>query len=288
MATHLCHFVSITKPILSPIAMDDIHSVIFTTPLVFSKSAEERNTHLSALVDLASQTSHSVPFKFPVLLLLLYLMRSHDLMSSGTFLYIYQNLLPQLVHPSDPLTTSRILQLLLPVVQGGHASQLRDTTMASVAFRVLVKVFERQPRVWQELKRVLANWVLHRKSAHRAPDTKAAIQMEIAVLSSMAQLCKEHANECAQDLLPMLMTLLQTCNCLSVSSLCYIMDAICACIRAGLVEPRPIWVVAINYVAAYAVEQAQLTHVHLLWQRLCDFFSIVGDMNEGMRGKLCT
>lgn len=255
------------------------HSLLFTTPYVFNNEVAIRHKSMNRLSALSSTSTDMHSFKFPVFMLLLYLMRSHNAIAGDTFLYIYHTVFPSLVDLNDPVTTSKILQVILPMVQGTFQIQARDSTMAAIGFKVLVKMFERQPRVWHELKRVIANWILHRKSATR-PEEKGAVQMELAVLTSMRDLCKHHSRQTAQDLLPMAISLLQTCTNLNIASLAVIVQIMNACIRAELAEPRSLWTVAISYIAVFAKELPVHQSI-VLWQSLCDFFSIVGDRDEG-------
>ncbi|KAI8144316.1 hypothetical protein BJV82DRAFT_668139 [Fennellomyces sp. T-0311] len=237
-------------------SVSHIHALMFTAPYVFHTNTNIRHSNLKRLADLSSVTTGTYSFKFSVFLLTLYLMRSKDIMTSETFLFIYHTVIPTLVDVNDPTTTAKILQTVLPMIQGSHSSQARGTAMAAVGFKTLVSIFERQPRVWHEVKRAMANWILHRKSTLR-PDDKLAIQMELAVLTSMRDLCKTRPRTCAQDILPM----------------------VSRCFTAGLAEPRSMWNVAISYIAAFAMEREQDMMV-VLWTKMCDFFAIVGDVDE--------
>lgn len=255
-------------------------ALLFNTPLALSNDVTIRHQHLSRLAQIAySPCSSTHSFRFPVFLLLLFLMRSHDKTSTESLIFIFHHILPSLVDPNDPTITSKILQLILPMIRGSQTS--RDTVMSSIAFKVLVKLYERQPRIWQELKKVLANWTVHRKSMTNV-NKEGVIRMELAVLSSMRDLCRTRARECAQDILPMLISLLQTCTNISDASITLIVQAISACVRAGLAEPRSIWTVAVAYIADYAL-QCDVDKVALLWKSLCEFFEIVGDKDEGKK-----
>ncbi|KAI9244031.1 hypothetical protein BDA99DRAFT_544199 [Phascolomyces articulosus] len=266
-----------TTPISS---VSHIHTLIFTTPHVFSNNTSTRHSSLDRITQLSSINTGQHSFKFPVFLLIMYLMRSKDIMTSETFLHTYQMVIPSLVDTNDPITTTKILQTVLPMIHGGYGSnkQGRDTIMAAIGFKTLVKIYEQQPRVWHEVKKAMANWILHRKSTMRSDDT-LSIQMELAILTSMRDLCTDHPRTCAQDILPMAISLLQSCNDLNVASLALIVSIMCACVNAGLAEPRSLWNVSISYIASFAMEHPQKEMV-TLWTKICDFFAIVGDANE--------
>ncbi|KAL0087967.1 hypothetical protein J3Q64DRAFT_1735427 [Phycomyces blakesleeanus] len=183
--------------------------------------------------------------------------------------------------------TSKILQITLAIIYGqnttlGGMQSSRETTMASVGIKTLEKIYERQPRVWQELKRVLSDWVIRRKSItgfSRKNASLATLQMELSVLTTMRDLCISKPRECAPTILPMVISLLQSCQDLSITTLTIIVQTICACIRAGMAEPRSVWNVAMRYIAKYAMEN-DIDKVQLLHEAICDFFSIVGDKDE--------
>ncbi|KAG2222843.1 hypothetical protein INT45_000458 [Circinella minor] len=261
-------------------SVTQINSLLFTTPNVFSSNASTRHSNLDQLARLSSITAGTYSFKFPVFLLVLYLMRSTEIMTTETFLYIYHTVIPSLIDINDPISTAKVLQTVLPMIQGGYTSQHQNNTtvMAAIGFKTLIKIYEHQPRVWHEVKKAMANWILHRKSTLRSDDI-LAIQMELAVLTSMRDLCVHHPRACAQDILPMVVSLLQSCTDLNIASIALIVDIMCVCINAGLVEPRSLWNVSISYIASFAMEHSQ-NQMIVLWEKICSFFAIVGDGNE--------
>jgi len=191
--------------------------------------------------------------------------------------HLFKDVVPLLTDPNDPTITSKVLQVVLSSISSGD-------TMASLGVKALAHTHQRQPRVWQELKKVLAEWVLRRKSGtvRRKVDLTVSgpIKLELAVLTTMRDVCKTKPRECAPDVLPMVMSLLQTCQDLSMASLSILMTTINHCIKAGLVEPRSIWNIAVVYLAQFAVDQGTQKSA-LLVQELCKFYSIAGSRNDG-------
>ncbi|KAI8393852.1 uncharacterized protein BYT42DRAFT_552475 [Radiomyces spectabilis] len=262
--------------------VSQLHVLLYSTPFVFHADASVRNSYLSHLVRTASLIS-APSRKFPLLMLLMYLMRQ-PVSSIDTLLHILHQSIPDLVDVNDPITTSKALQVTLSIVQGAHAMKglqtVRETTLASIGVKVLTKIYMRQPRVWQELKKLLSDWVLRRKSSKGKTWNKlGGIQMEIAMLTIMRDLCRLRPTECAQDILPMVVSILQTCEDLSIASLSLLMETMCACIEAGMAETRSMWTVAIMYIAQYAMDMDNAVS-SLLIQKLCDFFALVGDKDE--------
>ncbi|KAF7724710.1 hypothetical protein EC973_000818 [Apophysomyces ossiformis] len=248
-----------------------IHRLLFCIPSMFSSDTSVRHASLSQVTELVSFLE-GTSYKFPTLLLLLHLMR-HSVTTSDTLLYILHHVFPPLIDRNDPTTTSKVLQIVLSMISG-------DTAMSNLGVKVLMKIHDRHPRVWPELKKVLADWVLRRKSATaRYSIEPLALQVELTMLTTMRDLCRQRPRECAQDVLPMLLSILQTCQDLSIASLAIIVQAVCACVTAGMAEPRSIWIVAIQYIAQHAMVMDSNVSPVLL-QRLCDFFVIVGDKDE--------
>jgi hypothetical protein len=188
--------------------------------------------------------------------------------------------LPSLVQANDPTTTSKVLSIALSIING--ASQ--NGTMASVGVTMLAIIYQHQPRVWQELKKVLTDWILRRKSRtfRRRIDLSetGTIKLELAVLTTMRDLCKTRPRECAPDILPMVMSLLQTCQDLSMASLSVLVETISHCTESGLVEPRSIWTIAVRYIADFAMNNG-IRQSKLVIKQLCKFFGIAGKNEDG-------
>ncbi|KAL9552159.1 hypothetical protein MBANPS3_003915 [Mucor bainieri] len=253
-------------------------NILFSTPYAYDADVDTQCLVLSRITELCSSPLRSEKqslCKFPMLLFLLRVLRaSFD--EPRLVAHLFKDVMPMLADPSDPTLTSKVLQVILSSISSGD-------TMASLGVKALAHTHQRQPRVWQELKRVFAEWVLRRKSGtvRRKVDlsVRGPIQLELAVLTTMRDVCKTRPRECAPDVLPMVMSLLQTCQDLSMASLSVLMATINHCVTAGLVEPRSIWNIAVVYLAQFAVDQG--THKSaLLVQALCAFYSIAGARND--------
>ncbi|CEP18089.1 hypothetical protein [Parasitella parasitica] len=250
-----------------------ILNMLFSTPHVYSPDLDTQCTVYSRITELSSQLEKSC--KFPMLLFLLRMLRaSFD--EPRLVTRLFKDVIPTLADPNDPTITSKVLQVILSSISSGD-------TMASLGVKALAHTHQRQPRVWQELKRVFAEWVLRRKSGtvRRKIDLSISgpIKLELAILTTMRDVCKTRPRECAPDVLPMVMSLLQTCQDLSMASLSILMASINHCINAGLVEPRSMWNVAVVYLAQFALDQGTQKS-SLLVQELCKFYSIAGSRND--------
>ncbi|RUS18364.1 hypothetical protein BC937DRAFT_88842 [Endogone sp. FLAS-F59071] len=260
---------------------------LFTTPFLLHPSIATRHTSAAHLIDLAIPAP-ATP-RFPLLLLFLHLLR-HT--SSETRSHILLVSLPALVHPSDPVTTSRVLRIAATLVEGTHETKetrftpgrvppYRDTRLAAVGVRMMLEVYKRQPRAWKQLRHVVGEWVKRRKAVAAVKGGREGgggirLEVEIAVLATVRDLCVFKPQETAEDLLPFLAALLKSAPGLHPASLCLIVDAVIACVRAEVVDPRAVWNVLLSHVADYAVE---VGNVELL-TRLCDFYGLVADKDE--------
>lgn len=253
---------------------DSTLALLFTTPFVFSDDQVACASY-SRIAQLTCMIQPS--YKFPALLFFLRGLR----VSSGNPLlvtHLLKDVIPSLVDVNDPVITSKVLQVVLTSI-GGH-----DSVMSSLGVKALGRTFELQPRVWQELKKVFAEWVLRRKSGtvRRKIDlTKTGpIKMELAILTTMRDVCKSKPRECAPDILPMVISLLQTCQDLSMASLSIMVDIVTSCVENGLVESRSIWNICVVYLAQFALEQ-DVDKSLLLTKQLCRFYSVAGMKNDG-------
>lgn len=254
--------------------------MLFSTPHVYDSDINTQCIVYTRLTELALQLGTSC--KFPMLLFLLRMLRaSFD--EPRLVTHLFKDVIPLLAHPNDPTVTSKVLQVILSAISSGD-------TMASLGVKALAHTHQRQPRVWQELKKVFAEWVLRRKSGtvRRKIDLSVSgpIKLELAVLTTMRDVCKAKPRECAADVLPMVMSLLQTCQDLSMASLSILMATINHCIQAGLVEPRSVWNIAVVYLAQFATSQGTQKSA-LLVQELCKFYSIAGSRNDSKHLFVC-
>lgn len=281
----ICHLEYIYTEEESPI-LDETYShapdsvltltLLFSTPFVFSQDEESSVYSRMAEISCLLETC----YKFP--LLLFFLRRLHA-SSENAFIvtHILKDVIPTLVDVNDPVITSKVLQVILTSI---NHSGSPDSSMASLGIKALEHTHELQPRVWQELKKVFAEWVLRRKSGtvrRRIDLTKTGpIKMELTVLTTMRNVCKSRTRECAPDILPMVISLLQTCRDLSMASLSIMVDIINTCVQAVLVESRSIWNIAVVYLAQFSLDQG-VTRSILLVKQLCRFYSIAGKKDDG-------
>lgn len=246
-------------------------NLIFCAPFVHSDNQDIQRR----IYDHMAETADS--YKFPVFLFFLRSLRSNS-DNPAIVARIFKQAIPRLASQEDPIMTSKILQVILSAISSGASS-----SMACLGVQALLQTYMLQPRIWQELKRVFTEWILRRKSVtlRRRIDLSntAPIKMELAILTSMRTVCKWRSRQCAPDVLPMVISLLQSCQDLSMASLSIITTIINDCVRFGFVEARSVWNIAVVYLAQYAFDQG-IKKSSLLVEQLCEFYSIAGAKSD--------
>lgn len=279
LATYILSFYSNSALDISAKNLSDTSKaldLLFITPYTLCNDTAIQCKALTDLSELSS--AYGTGCKFPALLYLLHVIR-HSLAKPDVLLHIFYHALPRLADINDPVITGKVLQIVTSIIH-------TDSSLAGLGVRSLAAICNRQPRVWQELKKVFADWILRRKTRtlRRKIDLglKGPIQLELAILTTMRDLCKSKPRECAPDVLPMAISLLQACQDLSMASLSLIMDIICTCVDIGFVEPRSIWSIVVVYLAQFSLD-AGIERSLLLIKQLCRFYALAGDKDEGKK-----
>jgi hypothetical protein len=163
------------------------------TPLLFDVAAENPTRNLDEFVRLVTIPNPSSK-KFPAFLLLLHVLRQSCDRPDYTN-HILQSSMPALVHPNDPLLTSKVLKIATSLIQGrtpkhrGIFQRDSMTSLTSVGIRMLLTIYKKQPRVWQYLKAVIIDWINFRKASardySRRPITISEHETEMAILSTV-------------------------------------------------------------------------------------------------------
>ncbi|KAI8375120.1 hypothetical protein BD560DRAFT_422676 [Blakeslea trispora] len=246
--------------------LEQTFHLLFSFPFIFDEDMDHQCQVYTTMVHLSGD------YKFPLFLFLLrQLQSSHH---PRLITHLLGDVLLQLADTDDPIMTTKVLQVLLSAIPSDASS-----AMASLAVRALGRLYQRQPRVWQELKRVFSEWILRRKSSstvRRKGVDREAIQMELAILTTMRDVCRFRPHQCAPDILPMAVSLLQSCSDLSMASLSILMNIINQSVQAGLAEPRSIWQIAVVYLAMFAAEQGAV----VLLKEVCQFYALAGARDD--------
>jgi hypothetical protein len=163
------------------------------TPLLFDVAAENPTRNLDEFVRLVTIPNPSSK-KFPAFLLLLHVLRQSCDRPDYTN-HILQSSMPALVHPNDPLLTSKVLKIATSLIQGrtpkhrGIFQRDSMTSLTSVGIRMLLTIYKKQPRVWQYLKAVIIDWINFRKASardySRRPITISEHETEMVILSTV-------------------------------------------------------------------------------------------------------
>ncbi|KAF9937204.1 hypothetical protein BGZ67_001546 [Mortierella alpina] len=195
-------------------------------------------------------------------------------------LQLLQEAIPSLVSSKDETVTAKILRTILTLIHGvpnaPTGAKIKSTHMGAVGVRILFLIWKRQPRVWKTLRHVIHEWVDGRPRLFKTPvKGDPEYDMEVAILTTIRDICALDAAGYAEVLIPFLASLLGSVE-LYASSICTIIETMNLTVEANVVEPRAAWNVLLCHVAEHAMKTR---HPGLL-QEMCVFYGIVGSRSE--------
>ncbi|ORX59483.1 hypothetical protein DM01DRAFT_1405036 [Hesseltinella vesiculosa] len=257
----------------------DLATLLMSVPGIFSHDHATAVHATQAVVCQANQ--HQPSPKWPVLLILMYLIRQPDL-SSKRLLPTLMDAVPALAHPNDPVITTKTLQLTLTMIQYQPQQLSRASTTSKalphLGINTLTRLFDHQPRIWQELRKILADWVLRQTSKYTSP-SPGDLQADVAILTTMRHLCQRHADLCASDILPMIIAWLQSARYVHPATLSLAVQIMMDCVAAGLAEPRSLWLVSVSHLATLA-QNLPNQNASLLIRRLCEWMGLAAEKTK--------
>ncbi|CAI2165552.1 14383_t:CDS:10 [Funneliformis geosporum] len=265
-------------PLSDVFRIDDVKSPffpLFHIPYLFHK---KENVQIQALNEIISIINDNISLaqsqKFPIFLLILFILRNDDL--SSIHPHILHQSLPSLISPKDPIITAKVLKITMSLVQVD-----RETRLKAVGIRVLYKLWERQRRCWKSLRFILGEWVKNRKLNNSRiinDDVKGErFEVEVAALTTIRDICKSKARDYAEEVIPFMSSLLQSVI-LHPNSLCLIIESLNLCVEAKVIDSRAVWTVLMSYVAD-AIMQSKHLNVRLI-ARLCQFYRLVAQNED--------
>ncbi|CAG8528124.1 16440_t:CDS:10 [Funneliformis mosseae] len=265
-------------PLSDVFRIDDLKSPffpLFHIPYLFHN---KEYVQIQALNDIISIINDNISLaqsqKFPIFLLILFILRNDDL--SSIHPYILHQSLPSLISPKDPIITAKVLKITMSLVQVD-----RDTRLKAVGIRVLYKLWERQRRCWKSLRFILGEWVKNRKLNHSRINIEEVkgerFEVEVAALTTIRDICKSKARDYAEEVIPFMSSLLQS-TILHPNSLCLIIESLNLCVEATVIDSRAVWTVLMSYVAD-AIMQSKHLNVKLI-ARLCQFYRLVAQNED--------
>ncbi|GJJ76671.1 hypothetical protein EMPS_09030 [Entomortierella parvispora] len=245
-------------------------SLIYTTAM-FHPDEERRIQAITQLAEV--EDGHLV-----TLVLFLYVLRVDS--SPQVKLHLLQEAIPMLVTSKDEMVTARVLRTILTLINGvpnaPSGAKIMNTHMGAVGVRILFLIWKRQPRVWKTLRHVIHSWAESRPRLIKTPmKGDPEYDMEVAVLTTIRDICAYDATGYAEVLIPFLATLLGSVA-LYASSICIIIETMNLTVEANVVEPRAAWNVLLCHVAEHAMN---IGHPGMI-REMCRFYSIVGSRSE--------
>ncbi|KAG0369948.1 hypothetical protein BGZ54_008343 [Gamsiella multidivaricata] len=195
-------------------------------------------------------------------------------------LHLLQDAIPSLVTSKDEIVAAKVLRTILTLINGvpnaPSGSKFVNSHMGAVGVRVLFLIWKRQPRVWKTLRHVIHGWVENRPRLLKTPvKGQPEYEMEVAVLTTIRDICAFDAAGYAEVLIPFLANLLGSAE-LYASSICTIIETMNLIVDANVVEPRAAWNVLLCHVAEHAMKTG---HPGML-REMCVFYGIVGSRSE--------
>ncbi|KAF9113238.1 hypothetical protein BGX27_001985 [Mortierella sp. AM989] len=225
-----------------------LSSLIFTTFMFHP----EENKRIDAITRQAQVEDGCLV----TLVLFIYLLRVDP--SPLVKLHLLQEAIPSLVTSSDEVVTAKILRTILTLINGipnaPSNSKFVNSHMGAVGIRILFLIWKRQPRVWKTLRHVIHGWIESRPRFFKTPlKGEPEYDMEVAVLTTIRDICAFDAAGYADVLIPFLANLLGSVE-LYASSICTIVETMNLTVEANVVEPRAAWNVLLCHVAEHAMK----------------------------------
>ncbi|KAF9429001.1 hypothetical protein BGZ94_000182 [Podila epigama] len=209
-----------------------LSSLILTT-LMFHPHEE---TRIKAITDQAQMKDGQLV----TLVLFIYLLREDP--SPTVKLHLLQEAIPMLVTSKDEVVTAKVLRTILTLINGvpnaPPGSKIASSHMGAIGVRILFLIWKRQPRVWKTLRHVIHEWVENRPRLLKTPQKgEPEYDMEVAILTTIRDICAHDAAGYAEVLIPFLASLLRSVE-LYASSICIIVETMNLTVEANVVEPR--------------------------------------------------
>ncbi|KAF9436913.1 hypothetical protein BGZ76_002577 [Entomortierella beljakovae] len=232
----------------------------------------------SLRIDAITQQAQVHDGRLVTLVLFIYLLRVDP--SPYVKLHLLQEAIPSLVTSNDEVVTGRILRTILTLINGipnaPSGSKFLNSHMGAVGVRILFLIWKRQPRIWKTLRHVIHGWVENRPRLFKTPvKGEPEYDMEVAILTTIRDICAHDAAGYAEVLIPFLTNLLESVE-LYASSVCTIIETMNLIIEANVVDPRAAWNIILCHVAEYAMKTS---HPGMI-QEMCVFYGIVGSRSE--------
>ncbi|KAG0098675.1 hypothetical protein BGZ93_010725 [Podila epicladia] len=250
---------------------DGILSSLTLTTFMFHP---DENKRITAITEQAQVEDG----RLVTLVLFIYLLRVDT--SAIVKLHLLQEAIPSLVTSKDEIVTAKVLRTILTLINGvpnaPTGSKIASSHMGAVGVRILFLIWKRQPRVWKTLRHVIHEWVQNRPRLFKTPlKGEPEYDMEVAVLTTIRDICAYDAAGYADVLIPFLASLLQSVE-LYASSICTIVETMNLTVEANVVEPRAAWNVLLCHLAEYAMKSGHSGMIRVM----CEFYGIVASRNE--------
>ncbi|KAJ3097243.1 hypothetical protein HK100_005402, partial [Physocladia obscura] len=207
---------------------------------------------------------------------------------------ILQSTIPAVVtdHNDAFVTTSvmrLIISLLAPLNSTGMSGPTQQPVLCAMAVRLLFSVWKVQPRVWPQLKGVLSSWVGRKRNRSIALQrfrkrgdavVDGEIDLEVAVVSTICDVCTLKAKDCGQDMLPLALAMLELTGETLLATKVLALETINLCISAEITDPRAIWNVHHGGYINQLLVSDNSNVAEEIWIKICEFYALVPKMAD--------
>ncbi|KAJ2162077.1 hypothetical protein GGF46_000952 [Coemansia sp. RSA 552] len=187
----------------------------------------------------------------------------------------YLEVIPCLASTADAYATSRVVSVYSDLWKrtGSSAKGLR---LRGLVVRGWMNVVKRNPRVWQDLRPVLSQFVEAKKAQQYAPPQQGGVY-EWAVLATIRDLVRFDPGRYTEEMLPFVFSLLSyATERLGAESTALLIDTAGECVDSGAAEVRSVWATIVVKPAELWIPQAN----RLVMESLARFFKLIATHGE--------
>ncbi|KAI9146122.1 hypothetical protein BKA69DRAFT_1047494 [Paraphysoderma sedebokerense] len=213
-----------TNTEVSPEVPCDASNLLFLSPFIFHPSQTVQNLTFDSLCHIGNSLikSHGLS--------LLFLIQYHLRSLNNPVCCL--SVVPHLTSTYDPVITSKVLTTFTPMIH-------RKSVLSSYAVKLVVDVWNKNSRVYFQLKEIIGLYLKDARSVHnrRKDAPKYEVDTEIAVASAIRSILKTKSAENIQDMIPLIHSFLQLDN-LHEVTISILLDSINQAIKSLTIDIR--------------------------------------------------
>ncbi|ORX83072.1 hypothetical protein BCR32DRAFT_267235 [Anaeromyces robustus] len=248
---------------------NDNYNVLYKFLFLFHKNEEIRSKALNSII-IKNENKSLV---FGIIYLYLYYLKLEVVPELQ--MEIILDKLPSLTELDDIFITNKIVKIITLYYNHKNSdSKIRMSYLSCVGLRALFEIWKRQPKIWNQLKYNISNYINERCIIDCEPD-EGLNEFDIAYISILHDICDHRIKECGQESIAWIKSLLgiknlnQTCKCL-------LLDTLNKCIENDIINARAAWILIIN---EFVNSLKENTH-HLVYKYLFQYYNLIAKKAE--------